>query len=766
MATPVAEPGTESDWRSEFLRKLNNRPETKGAKLRTTGLLVTVKGSSLAPIEAACASQSYNRCLTARYALTGKPAMGTLFHGFAEDLARLTSGIVPRAKLTARDERAWAEYARRAHPRVGELPHDPDSVRDLLLQVSGDPKDDSAPLRVGERLVLLAELAEEAVDLDEWRQVRDALFSKLPERVVVVVADPQGRLRPPDGVDDRVLVIELPAPEPSPRQGKQARYRPGALAPDVPAAHDALGLNRHFSALARLLLHHETGRLTLAVEGAWGMGKSSFMQFLENTMVEAVLARHVSPRYIRRAGRRVGRAQDDYDELMRARDASPLEELQFRHLAPSEARRAYARNFEATRRVERAAARLARAEEALRGAQRRTVRDDLVVLHFNPWGYLQTGEIWAGLAHRLTSELRDTLRWYQRVALRIRYAREQKSAELWTAIATVLVAAVLTGVAAGEGVKFASSGTGGILYTGSLVLLAFIFLRAARGTKPVVDWLSSRFRPPDHAAGMGYQHEVIRDLRFYADGVRRGREECRMIVFIDDLDRCSDEQILEFMGAINLVLVSSGFYVVLGVDTRMIRDAIRKRFEGKEFEPEPGKDIADVYMEKIVQIAYRVPVADAARRYGSVSDLFSLSARSELEARRAPGPVLPGYTSDWVLKVDLNKLATPGEPVMPIAEQPVEDTADELQAFLDLQSLLPSNPRELKRMVNVHRLAKMLLEAEQMAWPPEQQRLLVVWLVISFRWPAAVRALARSPAQRTYERRRRTRRGEGADAGG
>src|SRR5215212_8542112 len=178
-----------------------------------------------------------------------------------------------------------------------------------------------------------------------------------------------------------------------------------------------------------------------------------------------------------------------------------------------------------------------------------------------------------------------------------------------------------------------------------------------------------------------------------------------MIVFIDDLDRCSDEQILEFMGAINLVLVSSGFSVVLGIDTRMIRNAVRAQYKDKELDVDPRKDIADVYLEKIVQIAYRVPTADAARLYGSLSELFSPTARGELAGRLQParGTTVDGGGAE--LDADLDRLESPDDVQPPlIAEKPVEDTADELQAFLDYQRLLPSNPRELKRMVNVHRL--------------------------------------------------------------
>jgi hypothetical protein len=734
MATATVEPGTKADWRPAFVEKLNNRP-VDGKKARLDGLLVVVKGSSLAPVQDACAGQSYNHCLTARYAVRGRPAIGSVIHSFANDLSLLTAGGRVTANLTARSERDWPEYARRALPQIHALQKDVTSARMLFEQASGGVDDPKAPLRKGQRLVLLIELAPEAFDAKEWALARDKLFVDLPERVVVVIADPEGRLELPDGDDATHHAIELPAPRPVDGTPAQT-YAPAALASDVPANADRLGLARHFNALARLLLHHETGRLTLAVEGEWGKGKSSFMQFLENTMVNAALARRGIPEFVFKANRERVRASKARKLLTEEREKKLLSERQAEHPEDVAAGR-----HEASRAVERAAAAVTRAEANLREAKRKAIRDDLVVLHFNPWGYAETGQIWAGLAHRLTSELRDTLTRRERIALRIRYARERRAAELWAAAITVVLAVAVTAVAAASGVSFTSSGNGGILFAGTIVLLGLIFWRAARGTKPLVDWVSARFRPRDHASGMGYQHAVIEDLRFYADGVRRGREQCRMIVFIDDLDRCSDEQILEFMGAINLVLVSSGFYVVLGIDTRMIRTAVRAQYKDKPFNVDPRKDIADVYLEKIVQIAYRVPTADEASRYGSLSDLFSPTARGELERRRAP----TGTTVDDAgaeLDVDVAVVKPPQDALArPIAEQPVEDTADELQAFLDYQSLLPSNPRELKRMVNVHRLAKMLLQGQQTAWQPEEQRLLVMWIILCFRWPVEMRTL-------------------------
>ena len=44
----------------------------------------------------------------------------------------------------------------------------------------------------------------------------------------------------------------------------------------------------------------------------------------------------------------------------------------------------------------------------------------------------------------------------------------------------------------------------------------------------------------------------------------------RIVVFIDNLDRCSDDHVVEILQAINLTLGASDFFVFLGMDTEMV----------------------------------------------------------------------------------------------------------------------------------------------------------------------------------------------------
>jgi CheY-like chemotaxis protein len=78
----------------------------------------------------------------------------------------------------------------------------------------------------------------------------------------------------------------------------------------------------------------------------------------------------------------------------------------------------------------------------------------------------------------------------------------------------------------------------------------------------------------------------------------------RVVVFIDDLDRCSPDNVLRVFEAIKVYLDAPGFVFVVGYDEGVVSDGIRSQ---KEFtEAVTGRD----YIEKIVQIVFRIPHPD------------------------------------------------------------------------------------------------------------------------------------------------------------
>lgn len=88
------------------------------------------------------------------------------------------------------------------------------------------------------------------------------------------------------------------------------------------------------------------------------------------------------------------------------------------------------------------------------------------------------------------------------------------------------------------------------------------------------------------------------------------RGPARVILFIDDLDRCPPPRVVEVLEATQLLLKTSLFVVVLGLDTRYATRALEKEY--KEILQHDGDPSGMDYIEKIIQIPYRVRPIEAS----------------------------------------------------------------------------------------------------------------------------------------------------------
>jgi len=96
----------------------------------------------------------------------------------------------------------------------------------------------------------------------------------------------------------------------------------------------------------------------------------------------------------------------------------------------------------------------------------------------------------------------------------------------------------------------------------------------------------------------------------------------RLVVFIDDLDRCAPDKIPDLLEAIKLFTTSPRCVYVLGLDQDIVRQGIARKHQFKE------EREADEYLEKIVQVPFHLPPLDEGKIEAFVrGDYPELSAR-------------------------------------------------------------------------------------------------------------------------------------------
>jgi KAP family P-loop domain/TIR domain len=156
---------------------------------------------------------------------------------------------------------------------------------------------------------------------------------------------------------------------------------------------------------------------------------------------------------------------------------------------------------------------------------------------------------------------------------------------------------------------------------------------------------------------------VLESVRNWAHVTELGPEKL-LVIFVDDLDRCSPTNVLQVFEAIKLYLDAPGLVFVIGYDRDVVSDAI---LNAKDY----GDDAQSFrYLEKIVQLVYRLPgVSDrAAARlldiyltHSATQQLFDETCRALTIEQNARNPrrikrFINGFILEYGLDADWENL--------------------------------------------------------------------------------------------------------------
>ena len=90
------------------------------------------------------------------------------------------------------------------------------------------------------------------------------------------------------------------------------------------------------------------------------------------------------------------------------------------------------------------------------------------------------------------------------------------------------------------------------------------------------------------------------------DAAKEKEGKAKIVVFVDDLDRCNPENAVRLLECIKLVLAQKGFVFVLAVDNQVIETYLDKVYEDK-YGFKAGTGRGRKYLEKIVQLPLEIP---------------------------------------------------------------------------------------------------------------------------------------------------------------
>ncbi|HMM78750.1 MAG TPA: P-loop NTPase fold protein [Pyrinomonadaceae bacterium] len=211
----------------------------------------------------------------------------------------------------------------------------------------------------------------------------------------------------------------------------------------------------------------------------------------------------------------------------------------------------------------------------------------------------------------------------------------------------------------------------------------------------------------------------------------------RLVVIIDDLDRCLPDTIIDTLEAIKLFLFVPSTAFILGADESLVKYAVRKRFPELPGErAEVGRD----YLEKLVQFPLRVPPLGQAAMETYVGLLFvdleaDLNAEQKKESR------------DRALVADADNLSSVNFNLQVAEEIYGENLSEELKERLGLTRRiapllatgLKGNPRQCKRFLNTLLLRLSMAKSRNVTL---EQRYLAKLMLLEYFRPESFRRLS------------------------
>ncbi|MCP4583900.1 MAG: hypothetical protein GY839_19995 [candidate division Zixibacteria bacterium] len=522
----------------------------------------------------------------------------------------------------------------------------------------------------------------------------------------------------------------------------------------------------------KFLTHPDTSApLVVGIQAPWGQGKTSLMKMIQERLDPN------NPDFAKR--KKTGSKEEKKTETKKDDE---------RHVSYGELKAWLKNDDDLNKTLQKAVEQMPEESNNENGKKTEEYRP---TVWFNAWKFQSSEEIWAGLAHTVLSQLTGRLpNPYDRelfwLKLQLKRIDTQAirndiyqtflenflpKASIWLGIfiVSILVFIVFIGTNMNASViSLAAAIWGAIKSKGEWIDAS------TRALEKKLEGSYSRYvQHPDYSQKMGYLHLVEEDMNKVFDILIKPDQP--LVIFIDDLDRCSPTKIGQVIEAVNLFM--SGNYpdclFVFGIDAQVVAAAmevVHKDIIDKLTDRED--ELGWRFMDKFIQLPFVISRLSPDQRMAFLEKFIESRAgepkppvsneikelKDEMDRLHSkikineikPDKVLKQYTKK------LKKYAE-SEPqkALDLRESLLDQSAEyftdkdsrmlaELKKNIDF---LSDNPRTIKRAINLYRfhhfmsIMRSTSHLELEGAEPDQ---ITIWSIILIRWPHFVRWLQKN----------------------
>lgn len=254
----------------------------------------------------------------------------------------------------------------------------------------------------------------------------------------------------------------------------------------------------------------------------------------------------------------------------------------------------------------------------------------------------------------------------------------------------------------------------------------------ALSTEALYEFIEKRCQSEDYKKHLGLVSTIRKDFEILSDLFTGHNQEIsdtedgkkfselfnrpleRIVLYIDDLDRCPEDRVVEVLEAVNLLMAFPLFIIVVGVDPVWVKNALVSKYKrqfgsnDKEYQNiDPGS-----YLEKIFQIPFHLRMADTTNIKSMLRGLVQVQTLATPTVSQTEQPAVTENTE--IQAMNQNESSQQQAPVIinssGISDQIVFKALNfseiEIANIEQIAVILGSSPRLIKRFVNIYRIVK------------------------------------------------------------
>jgi tetratricopeptide (TPR) repeat protein len=496
---------------------------------------------------------------------------------------------------------------------------------------------------------------------------------------------------------------------------------------DLWVSTDELGYDVYANTIAKLLLNLKMTPLAISIQAPWGAGKTSLMRIIQEKID---FNRNDQP-------------IEKKDGILTYSKLTELKQELKSIINELKSSKEKNRNYNSIH------------EEQIVGLGVKTsenLRKNYVTIWFDPWEYENNEQLWAGLAdciirgilNRMSSKrkqlfllqlnlkifnFKDLFRWLKSYVLRLVLNKLKPWLFVTSGgfIASGLALVVGTIPEVNQLVpNLSTAGAAGFGITSLQGLINFLRSQNETENMAVGFALNEYLKIPDYSSKLGKTHEAMEDIRRILKAIPD--EYKPLVIFIDDLDRCSIDNIAKLFEGVNQFISTNllNCIFIIGMDNQVIASSIDVIYEDviKKF-PEylVQTQVGWRYLEKFIQLPILIPPTKEANFTKYVESVVSVKEHSKAidsayKGNHKSTPETDYYQNEAVsnqVDVDIEKLSK--------------------AAYI-----FSNNPREVKRFlnlvtyyVNLHSEIKRISPLISNLPTYEQIRR---WIILIVKWPS------------------------------